>query len=485
MPGPAMAPLPRGARMVPSSITRQTEGGIDPNSPAGQAYTGSYEGELRALGAKQEAQRSYYDQMATAADAQAAQNRADQAAAEQQAREAEAKKQALITERDRQLGAANTIVQQQSDRTVDPNRIFRGNNGNRLIAGLAVALGGLGQGLLTSAGISGARNVGLDMLNNAIDTDIQSQREEIARGNVKAQNDLKRIQDQYGVDIDEASKILKVANLDITASKAAALAAQNQSANAKAQAAVIMAGIEQEKAKTVREMTAGLIGKQTTVENIRVQMPQGPGDVELAQARRAAQLAGYESTVAKSGADIARAQYMATHGGAEPPKPEDQGKDEQELAGKLATDPAVRAKEALAGYAQSRGMVQQGNGWAEGEDKLVTGANPLAHVPYTDTSRAYADQQGRLELVTEMWGRMQSGGVISPDENKRFQEQLSDLSSRDPKVAAAALTRIDQMVSAKAQALEAGYSPETVATVKGRMAPKKAETKGLQSFRSR
>jgi hypothetical protein len=58
---------------------------------------------------------------------------------------------------------------------VDPDRFFKGNTGKRIMAGIAIAFGELGRGLT-----GGSQNAALNIIQSAIDNDIDAQKEEIA-----------------------------------------------------------------------------------------------------------------------------------------------------------------------------------------------------------------------------------------------------------------------------------------------------------------
>lgn len=124
-----------------------------------------------------------------------------------------------------------------AEQRVDPQRLFKGDAGgyNRIMSAIAVGLGAFG------AAISKTPNYALDIVNNAVQRDIDSQTDQIHRRGAAAQNAITDFQKNYGLTLDEARSAVKATQLRYAASMADMNAARIGTADAKQTAAVLKA----------------------------------------------------------------------------------------------------------------------------------------------------------------------------------------------------------------------------------------------------
>jgi len=131
----------------------------------------------------------------------------------------------LLTEYNEKQQAYNTAVN-EADRTIaqtqgdyaaakiDPQRIFKADNNNRVLAGISLALGAMGSAL------SGQRNYALDIINSVIDRDIEEQKYEASKKytqyeNAKKERDI--LDSRFSNDVD---KLMVQKNMRLDAVKA-------------------------------------------------------------------------------------------------------------------------------------------------------------------------------------------------------------------------------------------------------------------------
>jgi hypothetical protein len=255
---------------VPTTQSIQTEGGIqDPALRAQMVDLGSKQIEAQAAQAevgKQVAQQQYEQASADKAIATA-----DKLAAIDQAGRASAAMD-LVKQRGAQLVQhAQQDLDAENAKKVDQYALFKGNPGGQIMAMIGVALGQFG------AAIGNTQNIALQQLNKQVDENIQEQREAIARGVAGKSNDLRRIMDQYNLDRDDATNVLKLAyqkKIDSAAAERAALLGTQQ---AKLQYAAIQPKLMQEQANTMSKVNSDLLGKVQINQQSKMVQPSAGG----------------------------------------------------------------------------------------------------------------------------------------------------------------------------------------------------------------
>lgn len=143
---------------------------------------------------------------------------------------------------------------------IDPNRVWSNmSTGNRILAGISVLLGGLGQGL------SGSKtNPAWDVLNDAIDRDIDAQ-----KANLGKTSSLLSFNMQKLGNLNAALAATRVNLIDLTQAQINKTAAKLGSKTAIAQAQISNELLNQEKAKLMQSIAA-----QQQVQGI-IQAPGG------------------------------------------------------------------------------------------------------------------------------------------------------------------------------------------------------------------
>lgn len=151
---------------------------------------------------------------------------------------------------------------------IDPNRVWSNmSTGNRILAGISVLLGGLGQGL------SGSKtNPAWDVLNDAIDRDIDAQ-----KANLGKTSSLLSFNMQKLGNLNAALAATRVNLIDLTQAQINKTAAKLGSKTAIAQAQISNEMLNQEKAKLMQSIAA-----QQQVQGIM----QSPGGIPKEQVLR-------------------------------------------------------------------------------------------------------------------------------------------------------------------------------------------------------
>lgn len=183
------APEPTAAPQVPSQAAPAA-----PSQPRGPAIPGLPK-ELAGY------QKEYDAGLATTKGALDAQKQAELEQGAELARQQQEKAAYLKAHTDQTNALvadwkqkSDTMRQDILDDKIDPNRIFHEMGTGRSIgAAIAVALGGIGQGLMVAAGAKGATNPAMDVINKAIDRDIDAQRFNIT----KKMNTYRMYMDQF------------------------------------------------------------------------------------------------------------------------------------------------------------------------------------------------------------------------------------------------------------------------------------------------
>ncbi len=135
------------------------------------------------------------------------------------------------------LDAQNeTLFKETLEDKIDPRKFMNNmSTGNKLLAGIAVTLGGLG------AGLAGGENQGLSMINKFIDQDIDAQKKNLdKKTNLLSQN-LQRTRD-----LQSAEALTRSQALAITAAQVEKAKAKASSPEARARADVLLGQLKQQ-----------------------------------------------------------------------------------------------------------------------------------------------------------------------------------------------------------------------------------------------
>lgn len=162
-------------------------------------------------------------------------------------------------EQESALKAIDSTVKQLGEvQKVDPSRLWnRMDTGNKILAGVGILLGGLGQGTFAALGVK-SENEALKILDDAIRRDVEVQREAVAdkREAVRAQLTGQRLAydmlRQQGMDEIEAFRSEQAAKIQIVQQQIAATAMQMQSAEAKATADRAVAALESKRVQLLQ-----------------------------------------------------------------------------------------------------------------------------------------------------------------------------------------------------------------------------------------
>lgn len=163
--------------------------------------------------------------------------------------------QEMQEQRDRSIGAAqknitDTLAELQQKK-IDPDRFFEGSTGKRIMAGIAIAFGEIGRALTGSQ-----TNNALKIINDAIDRDVLSQKEDIATA--KEGLSLKRqamldLRQRFG---DEEQSLLarKAIALEMAQQKIADIGRRKNTAEALAQVDIINGDLRMKFADTMSKL---------------------------------------------------------------------------------------------------------------------------------------------------------------------------------------------------------------------------------------
>jgi hypothetical protein len=205
--------------------------------------------------ANQAKSASLYEQQATyyAQQAEAAQKERERIAAEDARRQAERQRVEAPLFRDQEAIAKEKV---------DPTRIFNGDSGAIRAIGSAIAVG-LGA---FGAALTGGQNYALQIIQASIDRDIEAQKENIQNRQEANQTALARIQQQYGVPHEEATKILRSHELRYAEMTAQKFAAQAGTVQAQQKALELVQGLSQARMKNDAEFYEMVNGRSATQE---------------------------------------------------------------------------------------------------------------------------------------------------------------------------------------------------------------------------
>lgn len=373
---------------------------------------------------------------------------ADQEAAveEQRAAVQERRQAALAGARQRYEGA----LQRTSEMSIEPERFFRSRGAlGQVGAAIAMAVGSLAEG------ISGTPNRAMQIIQSAVDRDIDAQRMGIenARAGAEGQRGLLGLMRQEFEDEDAAIDATRAAMLHEAARRAEIEGAQAQSQDARLRADAMRTELEaaartaQEQA-AMREALRLLEFRRTMADTVRA---EGRARTALADAtraeRRAAgggarrprnitqqQLETYNQLV---NSDVAP-EEAAVRVGIDfvPPSGVFSTGSGQEAAGLAALDEALRAIESRLP--------------AEGEDIPGVGAiaGRLPNFLVSDEGEALREE---LTNAVDLIGRLRSGGAISEDEEERFARILGGTTGQSEASLRRGLARVRRELRGRVQ----------------------------------
>lgn len=143
------------------------------------------------------------------------------------------------------------LRQNYAEAKIDPDRLFAGNTGKRVLAGIAIAFGAVGQAL------TGAKeNQALSIINKAIDDDIAAQKEGMANKYnqyLLARQNLADVKDIFKDRVDQ-QLAQKVMYTEAAQAKIGQIAARYNTQEAQAKAQVLIGQLEQSKAEALGKM---------------------------------------------------------------------------------------------------------------------------------------------------------------------------------------------------------------------------------------
>ena len=173
----------------------------------------------------------------------------EQLLAEQQQKEAQ--RQTQIKEQEQK---AQQALDEFGQAKIDPNNFWKTKStGDKIIAGIAVALGALAQGLSKGAINS---NGALDIINGAIDKDIEAQKMDILGKREKAEGQkgiLAQMRERFD-DERVSDNMARIIGLDQAKLKLEEIAAKSKSGEVAANRDVLLAQIEEERQKRLLEV---------------------------------------------------------------------------------------------------------------------------------------------------------------------------------------------------------------------------------------
>lgn len=142
----------------------------------------------------------------------------------------------------------NEKLKLEKETQIDPNRVL-GSTGNKILAAIALAFGGLGQGLMKSG-----NNAAADMLNRIIDRDIDAQKTDAAKRTQAYRDLIQTTGDEL-----QAGLMLKTQALDFaTKENQRIIDNKFKSEDQKRQAAIANAQIAELKASTVEKLNSAI-----------------------------------------------------------------------------------------------------------------------------------------------------------------------------------------------------------------------------------
>ena len=396
---------------IPTASTITTKGAL--NSPEAQAAAEASYGKRNAAMEQLATVEEQGAQLRIAQNQQAiAAADADRARLADEAMQLHVRRDMIETKFNKAMGDAQRDYELQTTRKVDQDRIWQGKDGARIVSMIGVALGALGQAIL------GGKNEALEIVNRRIDNDIQSQRDEIARGTQRAGNGIAALKERYGVGTEEAAAMLKMnytRQVDAMAQKRAAM---DGTPAAMQQLAKIRPELAKWQADAQDALRAKIAGDVTSSQTMKMVTPHGAGSREMTLKERA-EAAGYQ-------AKIAEATNVVEHRGVK--------------FDEFGTAAKAQAKgQSEGGYtAQTISAINAGE---VAEHALISAAESAGMKVAPDGSTTVVDRVAYLKAIndpTSLWsrkiaaavpeiGRGLSGAKMSEEESKELHGEFSGM----------------------------------------------------------
>lgn len=350
------------------------------------------------------------------------------------------------------------LESQQNQKSFNANRWFESRGAiGQIGAVLAQAVGAY------AAVLGHTENWAQKIINQYIDADIATQREQIESGKAGVNNALQRLNLRYG-DINQAQAALKIAMGKVADTQALAYAKATGSQD-------IINTWEEQVAKNQVERTAeeqkfqaAAMGKRTTATQGQVVAPSAGGvrAPTTAEMSARADLAGKIPGIATKTYEAESARQKAMGGGVDPEKARDEARN-------LSKDTAEIVKgqaEAQAG----RELVQKYKG-ADSIPGLGLGADVAAAIPFGIGQRVFSNEEARhnraiINRTVLAYQHALTGAGAS--EKERDMLSASILGAKTPQELSEAIEQADEALAARRRHAESGFDPSVVEQAKRR-----------------
>lgn len=176
-------------------------------------------------------------------------------ALEEQRRTADLRSQQARYEADMSIADS---LKQYDEAKIDPDRYFAGSTGKRLLAGLAIAFGEVGRALT-----GGQTNQAMNIINNAIESDVQAQKENRAAlgQKVTAQRQIAADLRARFKDEDDALLAQKIVSTTKAQQKIAEIGRQYGTQEAQGKADMLIGQLEQQKGEYLTNLFGSVASK--------------------------------------------------------------------------------------------------------------------------------------------------------------------------------------------------------------------------------
>lgn len=350
--------------------------------------------------------------------AQIGEKQADAATYAAQGQQAVSLEEAETARQRADIARQNQIaIAAQEDPTIDPDRFIRGmSTGQSIGTVILAAIEGAFRGMSGQAGQSGVLNI----LERRIDQDILSQKEQIQSGRIRRGNMISYFQQQGMTEeaAEKAAKAMAYAQAEkLTQAEIARIGAGGARAEAAAMAEQIKAAREQANDELL--LTLGTPRSSTTTVRAAPGGGDGDGFSKMLAARKAYEDSG--ATPEQLAAfDKANGLGAMAPGGESETARSRREKSEQRTDNEKIAGAGINLLDDLG---EKLGLVKdpEGKGFRE-NPKGGAISNRTGEEIATGFSFGYSDNpiEATENALVEAFGRMQSGGVIGPDEEIRF-----------------------------------------------------------------
>jgi hypothetical protein len=411
-PPAAPAPAP-GLVTTGSQTTTTTTNAMAPSvlNPVLDRNTARAEGQAGAVvqAGEERAQRDEQVAMSTTANAYGRQQVAD--------RDAEQARQRAEIARQSELAYSL-----QKDPAIDPDRFVRNmSTGASIGTVILAAMNGAFKGMVGQQG-----NDVLDILQKRIGADIESQKDQIASGRVRRGNLIQYFRDA-GLREDAAEKAAEATSWSMLDRMAQAEVQRIGAGEHRTAAALAAEGIRgQAEAKNDElRLTLGQPRSQTSTTVTKQAPSAAGGGLEAFQKQLAARKA-YE----EAGASPEQLAAFDSAMGIPSPKGESETARTRRESGDRRTEDQAKASGAMAGiegYGLDAGLVrdpQTGDFRANPADSNTFNARQRERAGSIIPGVSQKLEAAQLAAV-EGFGRLQSGGVIGPEEAVRFEKMIA------------------------------------------------------------